>query len=303
LDERALGIRRAINDQLGVASSLHNLGLALRDGGDLDASVRYLEEAARLFEELGDPRMVASALGYLGQIAAQRGDLAASDAAQRRALDLSRETGDERGVAAALHDLGGNARRRGDLVGAMGYFRECLESRRRHRDQVMAAPALEAVARVARDAGQPAVAVTLYSAARRLREQTGYALDDPWEEAVALRPLLGDKAFAVALENGRHASFEEAADLALAFDPSRAPVSPPAASAPAPKPAPPDHDLTRRELDVLRLIAAGKSNAEIGEALFISPYTAKTHVANLLGKLGTETRAAAATWAARQGIV
>ena len=53
----------------------------------------------------------------------------------------------------------------------------------------------------------------------------------------------------------------------------------------------------------LGLVAAGKTNAEIGEALFISPFTAKTHVANLLGKLGVESRAAAATWAARHGLL
>ena len=63
------------------------------------------------------------------------------------------------------------------------------------------------------------------------------------------------------------------------------------------------HGLTARELDVLRLVAAGKTNAEIGEALFISPFTAKTHVANLLGKLGVESHAAASTWAAQHGLL
>ena len=63
-----------------------------------------------------------------------------------------------------------------------------------------------------------------------------------------------------------------------------------------------DYGLTGRELDVLRLVASGKTNAQVGEALFISPLTAKTHVANLLGKLGVESRAAAASWAAQRGL-
>jgi DNA-binding CsgD family transcriptional regulator len=54
-----------------------------------------------------------------------------------------------------------------------------------------------------------------------------------------------------------------------------------------------DHGVTAREIDMSRQFATGKTNAEIAETLFISQITAKTHVANLLGKLGVESRAAA----------
>ena len=52
--------------------------------------------------------------------------------------------------------------------------------------------------------------------------------------------------------------------------------------------------LTERELDVLRLVAAGRSNREIAAELFISPKTASVHVSNILGKLGVATRGEAA---------
>ncbi len=58
--------------------------------------------------------------------------------------------------------------------------------------------------------------------------------------------------------------------------------------------------LTPREADVLALIAAGRSNAEIGAALFISASTAGVHVSNILRKLGVRTRVEAAVIAARQ---
>ena len=61
--------------------------------------------------------------------------------------------------------------------------------------------------------------------------------------------------------------------------------------------------LTQREVEVLRLVAAGKSNPEIGEELFISPRTATTHVSNILNKINAANRAEAATYAARQGLV
>jgi ATP/maltotriose-dependent transcriptional regulator MalT len=61
--------------------------------------------------------------------------------------------------------------------------------------------------------------------------------------------------------------------------------------------------LTDRELDVLRLVAAGRSNAEIGTALFISPKTASVHVSNILTKLGVARRGEAAAAAHRLGLL
>jgi DNA-binding NarL/FixJ family response regulator len=54
------------------------------------------------------------------------------------------------------------------------------------------------------------------------------------------------------------------------------------------------YGLTGRELDVLRLVAAGRSNREIAAELFISPKTASVHVSNILGKLGAASRGEAA---------
>ena len=62
-------------------------------------------------------------------------------------------------------------------------------------------------------------------------------------------------------------------------------------------------DLTTRELEVLKLIVAGKSNKEIGQALFISEATVKTHINSLLSKLGVSDRTQAATTALQRGIV
>ena len=65
----------------------------------------------------------------------------------------------------------------------------------------------------------------------------------------------------------------------------------------------PPFGLSARELDVLRLIVAGHSDREIAEALFISPRTVTTHVSNIFNKLGLSTRAEAAAFAVRNGLV
>ena len=61
--------------------------------------------------------------------------------------------------------------------------------------------------------------------------------------------------------------------------------------------------LTAREMDVLRLIVAGRSNREISQALTISEGTVKSHVNNILGKLGVADRTQATTAALRRGLV
>jgi DNA-binding NarL/FixJ family response regulator len=61
--------------------------------------------------------------------------------------------------------------------------------------------------------------------------------------------------------------------------------------------------LTARELDVLRCIVGGKSNRDIGNELSISEATVKTHINNILGKLGVTDRTQAATTALQRGIV
>jgi len=63
------------------------------------------------------------------------------------------------------------------------------------------------------------------------------------------------------------------------------------------------NELTARELEVVHLMHAGRSNREIGEILFISERTAQSHVQHILDKLGVNTRTAAATRAAELGLV
>ncbi|KAF0822046.1 response regulator [Cytobacillus firmus] len=64
----------------------------------------------------------------------------------------------------------------------------------------------------------------------------------------------------------------------------------------------PIEELTKRELEVLREIAKGKSNKEIASSLFITEKTVKTHVSNLLSKLELADRTQAALYAVRHGI-
>jgi DNA-binding NarL/FixJ family response regulator len=63
------------------------------------------------------------------------------------------------------------------------------------------------------------------------------------------------------------------------------------------------HGLTDRELEVLRLVAAGKSNREIGAELVISEHTVRRHLQNIFAKLGVSSRTAASTFAFTHGLI
>lgn len=76
-------------------------------------------------------------------------------------------------------------------------------------------------------------------------------------------------------------------------DPTSEPAAPPGA----------DLGLTARELEVLALVAQGRSNRQVAETLFISAKTASVHVSNILAKLGVASRVEAAAVAHRLGLV
>ena len=61
--------------------------------------------------------------------------------------------------------------------------------------------------------------------------------------------------------------------------------------------------LSERELEVLRLLAAGKANADIARELFLSPYTVRNHISSILAKLQIANRTEAAAYAIRRGLV
>jgi DNA-binding NarL/FixJ family response regulator len=69
------------------------------------------------------------------------------------------------------------------------------------------------------------------------------------------------------------------------------------------RPEPLSHSLTKRELEVLRLVAQGQTNQEIAQSFVLSTLTVKTHVQHIIGKLGVSDRTQAAVRAAELGLL
>jgi DNA-binding NarL/FixJ family response regulator len=72
--------------------------------------------------------------------------------------------------------------------------------------------------------------------------------------------------------------------------------------APAPEPVATRHNLSRRELEVLQLVAAGMTNRQIADAMFLSPRTIASHIASILAKLDLPSRTSAVAYAIRNHL-
>ena len=152
----------------------------------------------------------------------------------------------------------------------------------------------------------PAAWATAVAAWERLGQlyRVAYA---GFRQAEALLATTGDRA-AAAVVLGRTAAITgrlgarplDAEVKALARR-ARLDLGPPAAAAGPPTPAQ-QLGLTPREVEVLALVAAGRSNRQIAQALFISPKTVGVHVSNILAKLGAAGRVEAAAIAHRLGL-
>jgi DNA-binding NarL/FixJ family response regulator len=125
-------------------------------------------------------------------------------------------------------------------------------------------------------------------------------LEAPYESA-RVRVLVGRACAALGDEDTAALELEAArelfAELGAAPDLARvASLLPGAAAADA-------HGLTDRELEVLRLVAAGSSNRDIGAALVISEHTVARHLQNIFAKLGVSSRTAASAFAFEHHLV
>ncbi len=303
--EESLALYRALDDRRGLGSALLFRGLVAFDRGDDARAEALCHDGLVLAREVGDAWGAAVALAQLGLLALRRADHGRADGLLDESAALFRSLGNRWGVAMATGNRGVVAFDRGDHAGAADLLRETLTLFRDLGDAWGVGAYLEVPARVAASRDQAERAARLFGAATAFREAIGAPLkatygDSHTRHVAAVRAALGADAFATAWATGRAMTMAEAIAYACEAlpDTSRA-GSPSGATAARVRPA----GLTARELDVLRLLAEGRSDREIAEALFIGHRTVATHVANILAKLEVPSRTGAVAHALRAGLV
>lgn len=278
VDEFDAAVRRyrAQHDDAAAGLALAERGDALRVLGDLDAAEAGYEEAARH----GFEPQPGLALLWLA-----RGRTSAAVAATRRLLaEVSDPVHRSRLLPSAIEILlaagePAEARALADELGAIAHSFECAGL------QAMAA---YAAARVELEAGDAAGALPYLRKAATL----WHGMDSPYEVA---RVRVQVARALRALGDDDSASGELTAAVATFRDLGTRPAQEQAAALLEPARLP--GGLTAREAEVLRLVAAGRSNAQIAAELVLSEKTVARHLSNIFGKLDVGSRTAAAAYA------
>lgn len=138
---------------------------------------------------------------------------------------------------------------------------------------------------------------------RRKHPQTQVVALTSFHDEERVRSVLQAGAISYLLKDVSADELRQAIRGAYAGRPTLAPEATAALIHAAVQPSQRDHDLTRREEDVLKQMVLGKSNPEIAEELFISRSTVKSHVSNILSKLEVTSRTEAVALAVKEKLV
>jgi predicted ATPase/DNA-binding CsgD family transcriptional regulator len=307
LIEQGLGLARYLRALHLTARLLAARLFATSVAGDPAGAARDAGEAVRLSRQAGDQLMAGRLLGNLGYLELSAGDLEAARGHLAEALDIARAFNDRSSILYQAFNLGLAEYLGGSPEAAGALFAESFDLARRTGTRSQVAYALVGLALAGRGGAGPGWSARLHGAADRALDDLGETLE-PLEAGLAdldrerLRAAMGAEAFEAEYAAGRGLDPARAADLAR---PAR-PAKPAGARASEPGVAVPVEDvtvLTPRELDVLKLLAQGLSNPDIGGRLYLSQHTVRRHVSNILRKLGLSSRSAAAAWGVRTGLV
>jgi predicted ATPase/DNA-binding CsgD family transcriptional regulator len=313
-----LKLARELGDPFLVGQALAISGLVSYRHGAYDQAEAFLDEAYGRLSDLADrgPHVVVAAgiaLLLLGDTALAQEQFERAGGPYEQSSDHFRTIGDDWRFSDVQAGLGGLRYCTGDLVRAAALYAENLERAQRVGYTMIVASSLFGLAGIAAASGRPEAGARLLGAAEGIAAALGspiYPRDRPVRERAraALTAALGSERLAAVLEAGRALPREQAIAEALAIT---AAGTTPVSGAVPPKTAgegvgsllPSGFDLTRREREVLALLAQRYTDPEIAAQLFISPSTASRHVANIYSKLGVANRREAAAVATRHALV
>jgi predicted ATPase/DNA-binding CsgD family transcriptional regulator len=333
LAEEVIALSRKVNIPLDAIRGHVLSGIAAAELCHYDLAKKRLEASIALSRapSMPDwmPNFIHNDMVMLGYVELKRGSLEAAEVwfHDAYAFDLAR--GYQPGTSYIMGSIVFSglmwvARAKGDASRALQYAQQHLRLNTDYPNINFFVHAICDIAGALAALGQYIPAARLFGASETLHELHGYdfvesfdfqraaGLPEPWAREGepcgtaerfrdALMPratpqlpmAITPDALNEAWAEGRKLSLGEAIAEALAAKVDCDPMIDPA----------PVHNLTRREIDVLRLIADGHSNRAIASTLFLSERTVEHHVMHILAKLDLPSRSAAAAFAVRRGIV
>jgi len=291
LQRRAIAVVSRVDDPLEAARLFvwFGLSLMLLDPAESKA---VAEEAIRRGRAVGDRLTMGRGYVGLGWTALTTGDFSAAVSALSEAHELFAEASARGEMTHVISTLGVALLRSGDSEGARRLIREACDRARAIEVWVLLA-SLEAAADwlgANNLSVEATVCWAVVDAERALVPDRTYGNEAGFYELSRARDrrALRPGAYEAARDRGARLTLDEGLDYAIVgLDRAGALTEEDRLAASARRSR---HDLTPREREVLALIADGRSDGEIAEALFISKKTASVHVASIKGKLGASSR-------------
>jgi ATP/maltotriose-dependent transcriptional regulator MalT len=324
----SLTISHASANRSGMAWSLYGLGHVAQARGQAEHAIARYAEGLELLCRGGDQMGMAAGLNFLGAVRQSQGDYARAAACFEQSLALIRASGDRSHLPGSLLRLAALLIDVDEVGRAATLLAECLTLSHAMAIPLYVANCLLASGRLAARMDRPEQAARLSAAGEALLERrraslplahrgsyarTVAGMRQPDQERDSSTPpphglfsrtmadarqRRGEEAFAAALAVGRAAPADDMVAEALTLLASVAPAGPTGRA----RLVYPDH-LTAREVEVLRLLATGRSNREIAEALVVSVRTAEHHIASIYAKIGARRRADAVAYALRHDLL
>ena len=288
------------DDPLATGYAELSLGRITWDKGNLIAARTWFDSARSRFELRDDKAGVAQSLHYLGLVEFtdrqyEQGATYLSSAAQIwQSIGFTWEL-----TCCIPGHLADIARATGDLDEAMARYQECLSLNWDRQDLENVAWSLVGLAIIAHEDEETERATRLAALAEQFRVRVGAPLTphierDHHQATQMIVKSIGAERVQATLAAVRDTPPETGIAEALAMTRKHAPT----------RTTPVDYfGLTPRELEVLRLMASGKSNRELASMLFVSPGTIKVRVTHILAKLDLPSRSAATDYAHRHQLV
>ncbi len=310
LHTEALEIAIEIGDRRVAGMAHIGLGDCAATANEVDEATHHYQQAERIFRALGDQRNIAATLTNVANLLWSQNQLAEAIDTNERARILYTNAGDRRGVAWSATNIGRIAAQQQDYQRAVPNLGQAVQAYDLLGDRAGYAEAIEGIAQVAVSTGHYARAASLLAAADGLRRAVNHPIapiDHAYHEEMlaTLRREL-ESEFEEVWEADRSLSFEEVKVLVnqiLEDEPGPSREKPRAKRQVRVASLIKELGISEREIEVLTLVAAGKTDKDIADELFIGVRTVQSHVANLLTKLEVNARSAAVARAIRSGII
>lgn len=292
--DAALALAREVGDHEVLAYTLAVAAVAHEMLGELDIAIEMYEEANNHLRGSGNRPLLTQIRTNLAWLSLLKGDYAIARDILIECAATSRVEGDLLLHASCLNGLAWARLRLHDHQTAEAGFKEALAISRSFMDKHVLIEDLHGLLCVADVNGDDQRVLRLAAAAKRLSSEWSVK-SEPWAEAEAeksesrSRSRLGTREIEAAWKNGSAMSLDRIIEYAL--------------SEREPEIAADVGPLSRREREVARLVAAGLTNREIAEQLFIAERSAEGHVERIRNKLGVRSRTEVATWSVEHGLM